>query len=42
MKNLKNPQESLLKLVTIGIPAYKAEDTICDTLASIYMQTIRD
>ena len=29
------------KLITIGIPAYKAEDHICDCLASIQIQTIR-
>ena len=30
------------KLLTIGIPAYKAETHICDALASIQIQSIRD
>ena len=30
------------KLITVGIPAYKAQDHICDCLASIQIQTIRD
>ena len=30
------------KLITIGIPAFKAESHICDCLASIQVQTIRD
>ena len=30
------------KLITVGIPAFKAEDHICDCLASIQVQTIRD
>ena len=30
------------KLITVGIPAFKAEDTICDCLASISIQTIVD
>ena len=30
------------KLLTIGIPAYKAEAHICDALASIQIQSIRD
>lgn len=30
------------KWLTVGIPAYKAEDHICDALASIQIQTIRD
>lgn len=30
------------KLITIGIPAFKAHSTICDTLSSIQIQTIRD
>lgn len=28
--------------MTVGIPAYKAEDHICDCLASIQIQSIRD
>lgn len=31
-----------MKKVTVGIPAYKAQDHICDCLASIQIQTIRD
>ena len=31
-----------MKKVTIGIPAYKAQDHICDCLASIQIQTIKD
>ena len=30
------------KLITVGIPAFKAEEHICDCLASIQVQTIRD
>jgi len=30
------------KLITIGIPVYKAEKYICNCLASIQIQTIRD
>lgn len=30
------------KLITIGIPAFRAEGHICDCLASIQVQTIRD
>ena len=30
------------KLITVGIPAYKAQNHICDCLASIQMQSIRD
>lgn len=30
------------KKITIGIPAYKAENTICDCVASIQIQTLRD
>ena len=30
------------KMVTIGIPAYKAQGHICDCLASIQIQTIKD
>ena len=30
------------KLITIGIPAYNAEDHICDCLASIQIQSIVD
>lgn len=30
------------KLITIGIPAYKAESHICDCLSSIQIQTIRN
>lgn len=30
------------KLITIGIPAYKAETHICDCLSSIQIQSIRD
>lgn len=32
----------LMKTITVGIPAYKAQDHICDCLASIQIQTIRD
>lgn len=31
-----------MKTVTVGIPAYKAESHICDCLASIQIQTVRD
>lgn len=30
------------KILTVGIPAYKAENHICDLLASIQIQSIRD
>lgn len=30
------------KTITVGIPAYKAESTICDLLSSIQIQTIKD
>lgn len=30
------------KILTVGIPAYKAESHICDALASIQIQSIRD
>ena len=30
------------KIITVGIPAYKAEGHICDCLASIQIQSIRD
>ena len=30
------------KLITVGIPAYKAESHICDCIASIQTQTIKD
>lgn len=30
------------KTITIGIPAYKAHDHICDCLSSIQIQSIRD
>ena len=30
------------KLITVGIPAYKAESHICDCLSSIQIQSIRD
>lgn len=30
------------KFITVGIPAYKAESTICDCLSSIQIQSIRD
>lgn len=30
------------KIVTVGIPAFKAQDHICDLLASIQIQTMRD
>ena len=33
---------STKKLITVGIPAYKAETHICDCLSSIQIQTIRD
>ena len=33
---------STKKLITVGIPAYKAESHICDCLSSIQIQTIRD
>lgn len=31
-----------MKRVTIGIPAYKAKDHICDCLSSIQIQTVKD
>lgn len=31
-----------MKNITIGIPTYKAHKTICDTLSSIQIQTIKD
>lgn len=31
-----------MKRITIGIPAYKAQEHICDCLASIQIQTIKD
>lgn len=31
-----------IKTITVGIPAYKAQDHICDCLASIQIQTIQD
>lgn len=31
-----------MKKITIGIPAYKAQDHICDLLSSIQIQTVRD
>ena len=30
------------KIITVGIPAFKAEDHICDCLSSIQIQSIRD
>lgn len=33
---------STKKLITVGIPAFKAEKHICDCLSSILIQTIRD
>lgn len=30
------------KIMTVGIPAYKAQSTICEALASILMQTAKD
>ena len=30
------------KILTVGIPAYKAQDHICDCLSSIMIQTVRD
>lgn len=30
------------KILTVGIPAYKAENHICDALSSIQIQTIKD
>ena len=30
------------KLLTVGIPAYKAQSTICEALASIMIQTAKD
>jgi glycosyltransferase involved in cell wall biosynthesis len=30
------------KLITVGIPAFKATEHICDCLSSIQIQTIRD
>lgn len=31
-----------MKKVTVGIPAFKAQEHICDCLSSIYIQTIRE
>lgn len=31
-----------MKLITVGIPAFKAEEHICDCLASIQIQTVRN
>lgn len=30
------------KIITVGIPAFKAEDHICDCLASVQIQSIKD
>ena len=30
------------KILTVGVPAYKAENHICDALASIQIQTVKD
>ena len=30
------------KILTVGVPAYKAENPICDALASIQIQTVKD
>ena len=30
------------KILTVGIPAYKAENHICDALSSIQIQTVKD
>lgn len=39
---MATPLKTKDKLLTIGIPAYKAEKEICDCLSSIQIQTIRD
>ena len=31
-----------MKFITVGIPAFKAEDHICDCLASIQIQSIKN
>ena len=31
-----------MKFITVGIPAFKAEGHICDCLASIHIQSIKN
>lgn len=40
--NIANLLSKKDKLVTIGVPAFRATDTICDLLSSVQIQTIRD
>lgn len=39
---MASPIKTKDKILTVGIPAYKAQKEICDCLASILIQTIRD
>lgn len=41
-KEIKEEKKMERHKVTIGIPAYKAQDHICDALASIQIQTFKD